>query len=138
VSYIYLASPYSHPDEAVRFKRFIAVAREAGMLMQEGHYVYSPIAHCHPIAVNTDLPLGNHYWKQQNGIMLSFARALWVLTIPGWDISEGIAWELGAAEHAGIPIAFHQPQHPENQSGKERLRQGPTGQATKTEQGSER
>lgn len=46
---IYLASPYSHPDPAVEELRFEAACEAACKLMQQGHHVFSPIAHTHPV-----------------------------------------------------------------------------------------
>ena len=47
---IYLASPYSDPDPWVKENRFLAVCTKAAKMMSEGAYVFSPIAHTHPIA----------------------------------------------------------------------------------------
>jgi len=54
---IYLACPYSHPDSNVREYRFKMANRAAAKLMRDGHIVYSPISHTHPIAMEGDLPL---------------------------------------------------------------------------------
>jgi hypothetical protein len=48
---IYLASPYSHPDPAVREARFREACRAAAKLMRLGQPAFSPIVHGHPIAV---------------------------------------------------------------------------------------
>jgi hypothetical protein len=46
---IYVISPYSHPDLAVRQRRFDAACRAAAALARDGHLVISPIVHGHPL-----------------------------------------------------------------------------------------
>ena len=46
---IYLASPYTHCDHAVRLERYRAVCRAAAGLIRRGRVVFSPIAHSHAI-----------------------------------------------------------------------------------------
>lgn len=106
---IYLASPYSHPNLAVREARFQAVCRVAGEMMQAGLFVYSPIAHTHPIAEVCDLPLGCDFWYQYDRVMLSRCQCMVVLMLDGWTESTGIKGELAIAEELGIPVEFKRP-----------------------------
>jgi len=105
-SLIYLASPYGHPDPAVREERFRAVCVVAARLMREGLYVFSPIAHTHPIAEAGDLPKGWDFWKGYDRVMLSACSELWVLCLPGWEESEGVAAEIQIARSLEKPISF--------------------------------
>lgn len=54
--FVYLATPYTHDDEAVEEERFERVSIIAGHLMNQGYIVYSPISHNHPIAKLVKLP----------------------------------------------------------------------------------
>ena len=60
---IYLASPYSHPDPAVRERRFRAACSAAAFLLQAGHAVFSPIAHGHVLAEH-GLPTDWSFWQR--------------------------------------------------------------------------
>lgn len=106
MSYIYLASPYSHPDEAVRQRRFEEVCRAAGWLMLTGNVVFSPIAHTHPIALMYELPKDWSFWKRQDVGMLRHARSLMVLTLDGWLESKGLQEELKIADQIGLPVFY--------------------------------
>ena len=53
---VYLAVPYTHEDPEIREKRFKAVSKVAGKLLNEGEMIFSPISHCHPIALECSLP----------------------------------------------------------------------------------
>ena len=107
---VYLASPYSHPDPAVRFNRFQAVCRAAAKLMREGHQVFSPIAHSHSVALFGDIGAGAHdFWWRQDEPWLRRADALYILKLDGWEQSEGIARERGLAEGLNKPITFVEP-----------------------------
>jgi hypothetical protein len=101
---IYLASPYSDPNPAVMEARFEAACRAAGKLMNEGHVVYSPIVHCHPIAVRCGLPRDWTYWERFDREMLERASVMYVLKIDGWLESKGIANETKLADDLDVPV----------------------------------
>lgn len=103
---IYLASPYFHADPQVMERRFDAVCRKAGELMNSGEIVYSPIAHNHPIAIRIGLPRGWDYWAKFDTEMIKAATSFMVYRLPGWEISKGIAAELEIAESLGLSITF--------------------------------
>jgi hypothetical protein len=105
---IYLASPYSHPDPAVREARFRAACRHAAGMLREGRLVYSPIAHSHPLAAE-GLPGDWPFWAEHNRAMLARSSALVVLQIPGWDASRGVAAEVEMAGALGIPVHLEAP-----------------------------
>ena len=46
---IYLASPCSHPDPAVREQRYQAACRAVAALLHERRLVFSPIVNGHPL-----------------------------------------------------------------------------------------
>lgn len=89
--------------------RFEAACRVAGVLMNQGEIVYSPIAHTHPIAVRCDLPRGWDYWRQFDYDMLAAAQKLVVVKMDGWEQSRGIAGEIEIAATLGKPIEYMEP-----------------------------
>jgi len=103
---IYLASPYSHPEESVREDRFQAACEASGGLMKKGYRVFSPIAHTHPIAVKCDLPKGWDYWEQYDRVMIEASSHLIVLMIDGWMDSKGVEAERRIAESLDMPVYF--------------------------------
>jgi hypothetical protein len=103
---VYLASPYSHPDPAVRQQRFETVCFVAANLMREGHHIYSPIAHTHPIALKGDLPLGFDYWEAYDRKMLASCTDLWVVMMDGWRESKGVKAEIAIAAELGLPVKY--------------------------------
>lgn len=105
----YLAVPYSHPDRAVRLARFEAVNRAAADLMRQGHYVYSPISHTHPIAEAGGLPLGWEYWQQYDRAIMAACNQMVVLMLDGWCESVGVTAEIALAEELGIAVAYLAP-----------------------------
>ena len=106
MSYAYLASPYSHPDAIMQESRFHAVSVAAGALMQRGEIVFSPICHCHPIAEVCNLRGDAGYWAEFNRTFLTGAAFLYVLQLPGWDASDGVAFEMGLARELKLSIKF--------------------------------
>lgn len=106
---MYLASPYSHHDAVVREARFQSACMAAGRLIKAGVCVYSPIVHCHPIAVKEGLPEGWLFWSDFARTMLEAATELCVLTLDGWDRSLGVGDEIAIARELLLPISYMDP-----------------------------
>jgi hypothetical protein len=106
MSYIYLASPYSHTDEDVLHQRFEAVCEAAAYIMnrKEDNLVFSPIAHCHPIAMAHNLPKGYDYWQKYDEIMISNCSQVYLLQIDGWQHSKGMRAEAKFASEINKPL----------------------------------
>ncbi len=102
---IYLASPYSHPDAAVRQQRFEAACRVAAELIRRGHVVFSPIAHSHSIAQH-GLPMDWGFWEAQDRRLLAACDELWVLKLDGWQHSRGVQAEIAIVRALGKPVRF--------------------------------
>jgi hypothetical protein len=71
--------------------------------------VFSPIAHCHPLAMAGGLPGDWEFWKRYCLATLTPCRQLWVLKLPGWEDSKGIAGEVQEATRQGKPIYYLEP-----------------------------
>jgi hypothetical protein len=108
---IYLASPYSHASSVVKDMRYREACRAAGRLMHEGHAVFSPIAHSHPIEQHFDGAVveGHGFWLRQDFAILRHAQKLVVLMLEGWETSFGVNAEIEFARTLGIPIEYLEP-----------------------------
>ena len=121
MTYWYLGSPYSkYPGEfgadpalqaAAKFDAaHKAVCREAALLIKAGILIYSPIAHCHPIAIIGDIdPSDSKMWIKQQRPMMNVARGLIVLMLNGWMVSEGLMSEIAIFLAAGKPLIYMRP-----------------------------
>ena len=102
MTYVYLASPYSHPNPLVREARY-RIARDAvAHLLIRKIWVYSPIVHCHDLTKEYSLPFDATHWREYNEAMLREADELVVLNIPGWRESVGVAAEIAFAKSLGL------------------------------------
>jgi len=106
---IYLASPYTHPDPAVREARFQAACRQAAEMLRCGIAVFSPIAHTHSIAAY-GLPLDWSFWREYDRAFLEMCSEVWVLTLDGWRESEGVQAEMAMARELGKPVVLVEPE----------------------------
>jgi len=102
---IYLASPYSHPERSVREARFQTVCKCAAAFMRNGHHVFSPIAHSHPIA-QYGLSVAWEFWKAFDLELLAMCDSMIVLKLDGWETSDGLWSEIEYAKDSGKPIVF--------------------------------
>jgi len=107
MSYIYLASPYTHPNPDIMQERYEHAARVTAEMLNRRQYVYSPIVHCHELACRHDLPRDINFWRDYNTAMLRLAGQLKVLKLEGWEQSVGVQFEMDLAKRLGIPIFFH-------------------------------
>lgn len=105
---IYLASPYSHPDPAVRAQRFRAACRAAVALLHAGHVVFSPITHSHPLAQH-GLPGNWQFWERYDREFLQRCDEVVVLMLPGWRKSVGVQAEIRIARELGKPVRYLAP-----------------------------
>jgi len=103
---IYLASPYSSQYPEVREQRFRDACEAAAALMQRGEFVFSPIAHTHPIA-RYGLPKGWDFWEPYDREFLDACSGMAVLMIRGWRQSKGVQAEIAVFEEAGKPIEYY-------------------------------
>jgi hypothetical protein len=53
-----------------------------------------------------NLPGDFEFWKNYNFKMLSAASDMWVLKLPGWEESKGVAGEIEFAASNSIPITY--------------------------------
>ena len=94
---IYLASPYSDPDQSVMVRRFEDACEAVAHLTNSGKTVYSPIVHFHPVAIRHQLPRDFAFWREVNFNMLDRASKLYVLMLDGWRDSVGVQAEIDRA-----------------------------------------
>jgi nucleoside 2-deoxyribosyltransferase len=106
---IYLASPYSAPDPAVREQRFRDTCRATAALLQAGHAVFSPIAHSHALAEHHGLPTDWTFWERTNREHLLRCDEVVVLLLDGWRSSAGVQAEIRIARELGKPIRLVEP-----------------------------
>lgn len=104
MSYIYIASPYSHEDPTVKQARYEVALAWTTHMFSIRKFVYSPIVHCHNVALLGDLPGDFEYWNDYDTIMVGHAKKVQVLCIPGWTTSKGVTLEIGLAHKLGIPV----------------------------------
>jgi len=106
MSFVYLASPYTHGDPKIVEERAAAAANFTAAHLRKGVFIYSPIVHCHELAKTHDLPKDFEFWKSYNFAMLSKASELWVLTLAGWEVSKGVREERTFAKSFNLPLLF--------------------------------
>jgi hypothetical protein len=102
---IYLASPYTDCDSAVRQQRFEAVCRATAALIRQGEVVYSPIVHGHPLC-QYGLPGDWAFWQEYDLAFLEKCDRIVVLTLDGWKKSVGVQAEIEAARRLGKSVTY--------------------------------
>lgn len=108
--FVYIASPYTDPDAEVRHKRYVEACnftRWVALVVKLTPY--SPIVHWHDITVKHDLPKDHEFWNKIDKDLLREATTMYVLAIPGWDTSKGIASEIAFATKHKINTVLAEP-----------------------------
>lgn len=101
---LFLSSPYSHPNDAIREDRVRVAGDACAWLYRQGYLPMSPIVHWHHIALRNDLPTEAMAWTEWNRQWMYASDATVVLELYGWRDSQGIAMEVAWAEQAGKPV----------------------------------
>lgn len=103
----YLAAPYSHPDPAVVADRVRKTNETAARLFRDGHSVFSPISHTHPIfEAMPSLGGGFQSWADYDNLMIDRCDDVLVLRLPGWEQSVGVRAETEHARATGKPVRY--------------------------------
>lgn len=109
MSYTYIASPYSHPNPRVRADRYRQALDFVHWALEHKIWCYSPIVHCHELAVIYKLPFDISHWREYNEAMLQGCKHLIVLKLEDWDKSKGVDHEIRFADSLGKPISYMSP-----------------------------
>ena len=102
---IYICSPYTSSDPAVRQARFEAACRITAELIRQGKPTFSPIAYSHPLC-RYGLPLHWAFWQKHDLRFLEMCSEVIVLKLPQWEKSIGVQAEIAAARALGKPVTF--------------------------------
>lgn len=90
----YLATPYTNYPDNIEMA-FREASRIAAVLLLAGVEVYSPIAHCHPLAVHGDIDaLDRDFWLRYQETFMARCDVLIVAKMKAWSESIGIAHEI--------------------------------------------
>ena len=104
---IYLASPLFALEEYKMAHRYGATKYWVNRLQQTtNEWVYSPILHYYEMAKQYNLPKDHVYWKSINHQAIDICNELWILMLPCWEKSQGIADEIAYAKQIGKKIVF--------------------------------
>ena len=103
---IYLASPYSHPEDRVREENFRKVSKMAAHLVSQGKVVVSPITYGHTLLDFKEMPSNWEFWSHFCSSILFKCDRLIVYKMEGWDKSLGVDEEISIARDHGIPVEY--------------------------------
>ena len=101
---IYLASPYSHEDPAVKLKRYYQAKEATAHFFKRGYPVISPIVSSHNLDVDHGCGSNWETWAEIDRALIAASDEVWVLMLDGWTESAGIEAEVTFAHGFGIPI----------------------------------
>lgn len=108
MSYLYLATPYSHPVERVQTARVEALMLIYSYLLKERRETFfSPILHCYETARTYDIKgTSENFWRD-NKAMLQRSSGIWVIeNFTDWHLSVGLSRERGFAEGINLPVHY--------------------------------
>jgi hypothetical protein len=104
MSFIYLASPYSHPSADVRESRWRAARQTTIYYLRRGQPIFSPIVYGRDMEAH----LGTDFksWQPLNDAMVRVCWEVRVLCLPGWENSKGVAHEIRLANSLRKPVSY--------------------------------
>lgn len=105
--YWYLASPYADYAGGIDAAAHEACVN-AGLLLDTGVHVFSPIAHSHAIRCAIG-PRPHEFWMAADRRFMDAACGLIVLELDGWRESRGVKIEGVYFARRGVPIVHMMP-----------------------------
>ena len=80
-------------------------------IMAQGHVVFSPISHSHPVAqhLKPELLMDHEFWMKQDIPFMEWADEVWMLCMDGWEESKGVQAEIKIATYLGKKIVYLMP-----------------------------
>src|SRR5690349_11992722 len=109
----YLACPYTHDDETVRFNRCCWADKTMAYLVWQGRTVFSPISMSHEannILEGCGIIKGSDFWVDFDESFMAHCHDCVVLTIDGWDRSYGVKREIQFFQMLGRDVTYLDPQ----------------------------
>jgi hypothetical protein len=94
---------------SIRIDRFNRATRAAAWLIKSGRIVYSPITMTHPIDLEMSeegVSQGSEYWCDFDEAFMEVCSEMMILSIPGWNKSNGVAREMKYFELRQKPISM--------------------------------
>ena len=108
---IYLAAPYRGTPEQIQ-ARMLVVAAFARWTRCQGHFVVSPLfQHWTFDPAHEEVGDGQYWLDLSESMLRDVARKpddaeLWVLLLPGWEQSTGLAKEIEVSDEVGIRMRY--------------------------------
>jgi nucleoside 2-deoxyribosyltransferase len=110
---VYLASAYSSNSKWKwirrweRYKRFKKANKIAGLAMEAGFIVFSPISHSHPIAKTLPESKNTYkFWLPQDYSFLKECDVMWIIDSSPWKRSRGVCSEIKFCFNNNIPVSL--------------------------------
>ncbi|MCL2338943.1 MAG: DUF1937 family protein [Proteobacteria bacterium] len=114
MSFYYIAHPYRHKDKSVEDDRIKKVAETAGSLVLYGKKSNSDIKVLAPVLHNSVIHRINNFNHEEVSYIfnnfdfhfLKSAKAMIVITLPGWEESTGVRAEINFCDKNNIPVFY--------------------------------
>lgn len=101
---LYLASPYTHPDDKVREQRYQDAKEATAFLLKSGFMTFSPIVYSHTLSIENAMMTSFAFWGPIDLRILRSCDVLCLLTLDGWKASKGMKAEFEYAQTLGKSI----------------------------------
>lgn len=103
---IYLAAPYTHQDPAVVDRRLETFFKYDLYLTSEGFHTVSPLYKTLIALKVPDVQLDYGTWEDYCRALMKLCSEVHVLTLEGWQESEGVLDEIHMAYEFTLPIVY--------------------------------
>lgn len=97
---------YMKAKQEVEHMRYRLVSAAAGYLVAAGNIVFCPIAMTHSMAIEGGIDPGFAPWQKLDEFYLERSDIFAILTISGWESSDGLAHERQYMDSIGKPTIY--------------------------------
>lgn len=111
MKFIYLASPYSHPEKDIEITRYVLITWVAARLTEKYEVsMFLPITQSYQLRFhNPNLGTTFKAWQKVDFCAIEHSDEVWVVKIDGWKESVGVTAEIEYAKTLKLPIRYIDP-----------------------------
>jgi hypothetical protein len=103
---IFVSSPYTHVSPEVVDERVRQVTDFVYDRLIQDEVVMSPVIYGHTLTQSHSIPGSYEFWKTFCLSFLAVSERVYVLCLPGWKESNGVADEIAFAKERGLYVEY--------------------------------
>ena len=103
---IMISTPYSNSDPEIKRANHLAAIQMCEKMIHLKEHAFSPVVYGLAILEKARIPLPDdwNFWQGYCESLIKLVNKVYVIEMPGWKNSSGVAGEISAAKKFNVPV----------------------------------